>query len=205
MQVIATPNADNKDVYIVKDLETSREFSVNSHKLKPYVSRECMSFLNSDGTKAQLTGSLLNDVEVVAEQPQEAEVLLPRTSFCLRDSRNTAQLEDFHHSEAYPSTFKDQFWHQTGITRQEFKRMQQHLSNNQETSRDSLREYLVEKIIAHEKRGTIIYYHIKWHGYPSNENTWEPARNLGDHSQPLIDYWRKFPVKVRPRAYKKYK
>ena len=45
------------------------------------------------------------------------------------------------------------------------------LINNQE-------EYEIEMISAHKQKGKQWLYLIKWKGYGSNENTWEPEGNL---------------------------
>lgn len=95
-----------------------------------------MSFLNNNGTKALLASGLCNAVEAVAKQPQDAEVLLN----VLCDSQNTVWLDKFHYSEDHSFTVGDQFWYQTDITRQEYKHLQQHSTDNQETSHNSLRE-----------------------------------------------------------------
>eukprot|EP00732_Lithocolla_globosa_P000469 Lithocolla_globosa_v1_NODE_140_length_5790_cov_49.678989.p3 type:complete len:295 gc:universal NODE_140_length_5790_cov_49.678989:4262-5146(+) len=38
--------------------------------------------------------------------------------------------------------------------------------------------YLGEKVLQKRKRGKSFEYLVKWDGYPSSENTWEPAANL---------------------------
>jgi len=40
------------------------------------------------------------------------------------------------------------------------------------------REYEVEKIIDKQTKDDIVYYKIKWKGYPESQSTWEPAENL---------------------------
>lgn len=39
-------------------------------------------------------------------------------------------------------------------------------------------EYEVEAIIGHWKRWGRMTYLMKWKGYPTSENSWEPERNL---------------------------
>ena len=38
--------------------------------------------------------------------------------------------------------------------------------------------YLVETIIDKKQVGKRVLYLVKWEGYPSDQNTWEPASNL---------------------------
>eukprot|EP00029_Vermamoeba_vermiformis_P006128 TRINITY_DN2319_c0_g1_i3.p1 TRINITY_DN2319_c0_g1~~TRINITY_DN2319_c0_g1_i3.p1 ORF type:complete len:1107 (+),score=230.55 TRINITY_DN2319_c0_g1_i3:172-3492(+) len=47
-------------------------------------------------------------------------------------------------------------------------------------------EYEVEKIIGHKYVKNKIHYFVKWKGWPSSSNTWEPLTHL-DHCQTAID------------------
>lgn len=38
--------------------------------------------------------------------------------------------------------------------------------------------FIVEAIMGHRVVGSVTMYHVKWHGYPHESNTWEPATNL---------------------------
>jgi hypothetical protein len=49
-------------------------------------------------------------------------------------------------------------------------------------------KYEVETIIAHWKRGTSYQYLIRWKGYGSNDDTWEPASNLSNAEEILDEY-----------------
>jgi Chromo (CHRromatin Organisation MOdifier) domain len=51
-------------------------------------------------------------------------------------------------------------------------------------------EHEVEAIIAHKRQGSHYKYLIKWKGYPSAENTWEPESNL-KHSPNLLDTYKR--------------
>jgi hypothetical protein len=46
-------------------------------------------------------------------------------------------------------------------------------------------EHKVEAIVAHKKQGQRFKYLIKWLGYPTSENTWEPESNL-KHSPAVL-------------------
>jgi hypothetical protein len=47
-------------------------------------------------------------------------------------------------------------------------------------------EYEVEEILDHAKRGTRIRYLVKWKGYDSDDNSWEPADNLLPGAEDLL-------------------
>jgi hypothetical protein len=51
-------------------------------------------------------------------------------------------------------------------------------------------EHEVEAIIAHRKQGQHFKYLIKWLGYPTSENTWEPESNL-KHSAMLLSTYKR--------------
>ena len=52
------------------------------------------------------------------------------------------------------------------------------------------KEYEVEAIIAHKKEGRGHLYLVRWKGYPSSENSWEPEGNL-THSRELLNEYKK--------------
>ena len=49
-------------------------------------------------------------------------------------------------------------------------------------------QYEVETIIQHRRKGNRYEYLIKWKGYGSNENTWEPEVNLSNSEEILKEY-----------------
>jgi hypothetical protein len=51
-------------------------------------------------------------------------------------------------------------------------------------------EWEVEAILAHRKQGRRLVYLIKWKGYDTSENTWEPENNL-THTEELLDEYKK--------------
>ena len=49
-------------------------------------------------------------------------------------------------------------------------------------------EYEIEAILAHRKIGRQMQYLVKWKGYDTSENTWEPIRNLSNAEEILDEY-----------------
>jgi hypothetical protein len=54
--------------------------------------------------------------------------------------------------------------------------------DNSQLDRDELSEYEVEAIVKHRVQDGVTHYLVKWVGFPSEENTWEPAENLAGSS-----------------------
>ena len=52
-------------------------------------------------------------------------------------------------------------------------------------------EHEVEAIVAHKKQGQRFRFLIKWKGYPTAENTWEPKSNLRHSAELLTSYKQK--------------
>ena len=66
---------------------------------------------------------------------------------------------------------------------------------------ESEEEYEVENIINHRHygRGRQLQYLIKWKGYPSSDNTWEPQENV--HAENLVkEYHRCHPLESVKRT-----
>ena len=42
----------------------------------------------------------------------------------------------------------------------------------------SLYRFVVEDIVNHEKKKGVVRFEVKWVGYESTENTWEPVDNI---------------------------
>jgi hypothetical protein len=50
-------------------------------------------------------------------------------------------------------------------------------------------EYEVEALLAHRRAGNRYQYLVKWKGYDTSYNTWEPERNL-THMEELLDEYK---------------
>jgi hypothetical protein len=49
-------------------------------------------------------------------------------------------------------------------------------------------EFEVEAIVAHWKKGWGLQFLIKWQGYPTSDNSWEPQKNLKHATEILSSY-----------------
>jgi hypothetical protein len=70
-----------------------------------------------------------------------------------------------------------------------YKEMELHRPNFTQLPPDLMKgedEYEVEKIIdvKHKGRGCKLHYLVKWKGYPTSDNSWEPRENI--HAEALI-------------------
>jgi hypothetical protein len=52
------------------------------------------------------------------------------------------------------------------------------ITENVEINDDTEQEYKVEQILNHKQVSGKPYYLVKWKGYDTSENTWEPIKNL---------------------------
>ena len=54
----------------------------------------------------------------------------------------------------------------------------------------SQEEFVVESIVNHRGYPNNYKYRIKWEGYPSSQNTWEPNSNLTNCQEKIDNYWK---------------
>src|ERR1700731_1620686 len=62
---------------------------------------------------------------------------------------------------------------------------------------DDHKQYGVEEILKSRKRGCGIQYLVKWEGYPHEDNTWEPKKNLAQAPEAIKDFHKKNPNAAR--------
>src|SRR3984893_15160815 len=55
------------------------------------------------------------------------------------------------------------------------------------------KQYGIEEILKSRKRGRGIQYLVKWEGYPHEDNTWEPKKNLVQAPEAIKDFHKKNP------------
>src|SRR6202043_314813 len=65
------------------------------------------------------------------------------------------------------------------------------------TIEDDHLEYEVEVILDVKKVGRGVKYLVKWSGYPTEENTWEPCQNLTNITLLLRDFFLQHPDKAK--------
>ena len=59
------------------------------------------------------------------------------------------------------------------------------LSDNERKSE----EFVVDKILGQRKKGRVNEYLIRWKGFGSEDDTWEPTSNL-QHAKKALAQWR---------------
>ena len=62
--------------------------------------------------------------------------------------------------------------------------------------------YNIEKIIGRRKNNGRLEYKIKWEGYPMNQSTWEPMKNLESAKELVEEYNRMFPLDAPTKSAK---
>ena len=201
-KVIRQKYADNKDVYVIKDEESSREWTINVNKLRKYNPR---LFLSNDdvGILVKPTSKLPNsiptsdgDVLQAGDDRASNEITGPQG----RIPNTAASDPSSNHS------FKGAHRHRTGITKKELARQLERQLTEQEPdlTQEAVKEYVIERIVNHRRgQGGRMYYEFKWEGYPDSENTWETAEAYTTPGQKLLhEYWADKPRDQVPRAFR---
>ncbi len=63
--------------------------------------------------------------------------------------------------------------------------------------------YNIEKILERRKVGNKFEYKIKWEGYPLNQSTWEPMKNLQNAHELIEEFDKTHPIDVESETPKK--
>ncbi|KKA24011.1 hypothetical protein T310_1993 [Rasamsonia emersonii CBS 393.64] len=61
-------------------------------------------------------------------------------------------------------------------------------------------EYKVEKILARRKVNGQTYYLVKWKGYDTSENTWEPIKNLTNCHEKIREFHQRRQAQMDPET-----
>ena len=201
-RVLSKKHEDNQDVYIIKDMETKREFTVNVHKLIPFIKRKFLTNLESTTlgvATEEVVDTLDADVpvgEVLTHGALDFPVELERSP---SDADSPIEQLPIQPSKSLGSKTSKQELIKS------FKRNQieNQLENiDVEYTSDALEEYEIEKIINHKKRGRGFTYLIKFLGYDKPE--WQSSHQI-DTTECLQEYWSTIPKSIsRPRQFLKY-
>ena len=62
--------------------------------------------------------------------------------------------------------------------------------------------YNIEKILDRRKTNGKLEYKIKWEGYPMNQSTWEPMKNLESAKELVEEYDRTHPITAQQKSSK---
>src|SRR6266568_2895227 len=63
---------------------------------------------------------------------------------------------------------------------------------------DGQEEFEIESMIGHQKKGKQWEFLIKWKGYASSDQTWEPESNLTNVDETLIAYKKERKLEMNP-------
>ena len=63
---------------------------------------------------------------------------------------------------------------------------------------DGLPEFEVDFLLDSKFRRRKLFYKIRWVGYDTSEDSWEPAINMSNASDAIFAYHAKYPNKPRP-------
>src|SRR3979490_2749808 len=58
-------------------------------------------------------------------------------------------------------------------------------------------EYEVEEVLDSRMRRGVLQYLVKWMGYPREENSWVPERNMRNAKKKTQEFHRRFPAAPR--------
>lgn len=202
MKIISRKHKDNQDVYLIKDLETKREFTVNVHKLIKYIKRKFLTNLPDNPSEATEHNRVTVDADIpnsdhlihrplVEKHVDENDILLDEDSPTRKDCEPQSmglETSDIDSNLVDPRMNKTRH-----ITRQEQgrrlkrnKNVEQLEKENEEFSIDALESYEIEKIVGHKMKGRQLLYTIKWIGF--NEVTDTPMSQI-DTRDCIQEYW----------------
>ena len=189
----------NNDVYILKDTNTGREWTINVNKLRKYNARQFLNELPIDQRDTPSNRDMRLDVIVpIADRPQDA-VMSDHfdENIPFRGPVMAKPIADQLTNQSHRSSFR----HNSGVTMTEARRNSERQNDDtKEPGIEDFNEYEVEKILNHRRYKNQLQYNVKWLGY--NKPTWEPE-SVMYCPELLQNYWKDKPIKIVPRKYVK--
>lgn len=64
------------------------------------------------------------------------------------------------------------------------------------------KEYEVEEILSSRCRRKKIEYLVSWKGYPNEETSWQPSRNLANAKEEIVKFHKENPKLSRPKTFR---
>jgi hypothetical protein len=199
----------HEDVYVIRDEDTQREWSVNVHKLRPYEPNAFLETLD-DLTQEDAPMPDLRRQSISAghgDPPLNAsKIPAPNESRDVpvgSDASEAVQPSRMDPRSKIASNTR-YHRHKTGMTRQEHVRAKQRTNNASQPQRSEadLEPYEIEKVIGHRRDKNRLLYKVRWKGYSEEDDTEIPASSF-DTQDCLKEYWQSLPTHERPRKYRK--
>jgi hypothetical protein len=202
-EIVKQKFEENDGVYIIKDNQSKREWTINVHHLRPYVSRtfltEKIPQLSSSSDKTEFSRDASHGD---SKSPWDAKKAVVNQSDDSSYFGLSKRIDKFESLDTEKRKHHNAFRHTTGISKQEAKRLKSRqldkITNDE--AENSLVQYEIEKIISHKQTRRGINYLIKWVGY--DEPTFEPSQNIMTRDI-LIEYWNNFTSAQRPKEFQK--
>ena len=61
-------------------------------------------------------------------------------------------------------------------------------------------EYEVNEVLGSRRRRKKVEYLVSWKGYPNEENSWQPMRNLKNAREAILEFHKKYPKAIKPKT-----
>ena len=169
------PNLESR----LMDLSTARNdsqatYKIAQQKMKEQITSKFTLWKVGDKVWLETTNLHMNGpkkLQMKCTGPFEGKEVISQTAFCLR-ILSQWKIHPFFHATLL-STYKETSEHGPN-----FLQLPPDLIDGEE-------EYEVEAVIGHRGRPGRCTFLIRWKGYSTAEDTWEPERNLGN-TQPLV-------------------
>ena len=184
---------NNPDVYLIRDKQTMREWTVNANKLRPF-QKPYLNLMGedspSDGQRVTIRDNFSPAESSLVGQP----ILDPARMFKLPpDKPSAVQVKNLTHRSSSR--------HKTGMTNKEAKLIAERNKDNldPDVTLDALKEFEIDSIISHKKVRNRILYEVKWVGIPIT--SFEPIASFLT-TEAISDYWVKQPIDSRPKQFR---
>jgi len=193
----------NTDVYALKDETSGRQFTMNSHKIRPFNSRDYLNSSSIDVAQTVTQQSRRLDADVPSSPIVDAQLdrldeVIP-TLGSDDDNSGQRQLET---PSSTPSSSSSRLRSRPKRKSRSKPSRHQHLIQPGQDEPD-LTRHDVKQIKSHKKKGNLISYLVEW-ADPRLSDTWQTKADFGPRSSNwdcLLYYWHTQEPEDRPRWY----